>query len=226
MIWWVYRQLCKVSEFTDIVVATNDENVMEVCNSYKMKAMLTSNDCATPSDRVYEVSTKIDGDIFLFVGGDEPLISPEAISKVIQTALSEPDFYVANAMTSIKNTAEVTDIGNIKMVANANGDGLYTTRSPIPYPFGSLDFEYKKFVGICAFTPEALEFFAKTPQSKLEETERCSLIRFIEHHKKVKFVDVECETLSVDTPKDYAKVKKIIREFIDAGEIDAGEVEV
>lgn len=210
LVWWVYQQLSKVKEFDKVIVATDDENVMTACSEYGMNAMMTSSECKTPSDRVYEVSTKEEGDIFVFVGGDEPLVSPEAISKVIKVATSEPDFYVANAMTTITNPADIMDSSKIKMVANANGDGIYTTRSPIPYPQGSLNFEYKKFVGICAFTREALQFFADTPMSQLQKIEECSLIRFIEHHKKVKFVDVDCETLSVDTPKDLEKVREII----------------
>lgn len=211
MIWWVYQQLKQVDEFTEIYVATDDERIESVCRKSNIPVLVTSRDCKNPTERTQEVSTIIKGDIFVFVGGDEPLIDSESISKVVHFAYNTADFFVVNAMTTIKNPAEVIDFANIKMVANENGDGLYTSRSPLPYPKGALDFEYKKFVGICAFTKEALDFFVNTPQSKLEIIEECDLIRFIEHKKNVKFVEVNCETLSVDTAKDLNSVRIIIQ---------------
>jgi 3-deoxy-manno-octulosonate cytidylyltransferase (CMP-KDO synthetase) len=200
----------KVSAFEHIVVATDDERIVDACESYSIPVMLTNADCNTPTARVWEVSQRISGDVFVFVGSDEPLITANEIQKVINVAVGLGDsFYVANAMTTIKSAPEVIDFTNIKMVANANGNGLYCSRSPLPYPKGSLDFTYKKFVGICAMSKSALDFYAATPKSELEIIEECDLIRFIEHHKRVKFVDLDCDTLSVDTPKDLERVRNL-----------------
>lgn len=211
MVWWAYQQMKKVDDFYEVYIATDDECIEEVCKTYDMPVVMTSVSHRSPTERTHEISTKIHGDIYVFVGCDEPLIESEAIRKVICCACSTPDFYVANAMTTVKNAAEVIDFANIKMIANENGDGLYASRSPLPYPRGSLDYTYKKFVGICAFTKESLDFFVNTPQSLLEKTEECDLIRYIEHKKNVKFVDVDCRTLSVDTPKDLDFVREIIK---------------
>lgn len=211
MIWWVYQQVSQVKEFSQIYVATDDERIQEACDNYHIPVLMTSAANRNPTERTHEVSTMVDGDIYVFVGGDEPLIECDAISRVIQYACNTEDLFVVNAMTTIKRPSEVLDCANIKMIANSDGDGLYTSRSPLPYPKGSLDFEYKKFVGICAFTKEALDFFVNTPQSKLEKIEECDLIRFIEHKKSCKFVDVDCRTVSVDTPKDLEYVRAIIQ---------------
>ena len=211
MVWWVYQQMNMVDDFAEVYVATDDERIEMACKSFHIPVLMTSKTHKNPTERTHEVSTIINGDIYVFVGGDEPLLDSASIKKVVQYAVQLNDLYVVNAMTTIKNPPEVIDFANIKMIANDNGDGLYTSRSPLPYPKGNLDFDYKKFVGICAFSKEALDFFVTTPQSKLEKTEECDLIRFIEHKKNIKFIDVDCRTLSVDTPKDLEAVQSIMQ---------------
>lgn len=210
MIWWVYQQVSKVRNFDEVYVATDNQEIYDVCTGYGFKVLMTSEKHTNPTERTHEVSDLIPADIYVFIGGDEPLIEAQAIEKVVETAKNTPEFFVANAMTTIKTGPEVIDFTNIKMIANEAGDGLYTSRSPLPYPKGSLEFDYKKFVGICAFTKKALDFFVTTPQSMLEKVEECDLIRYIEHHKNVKFVDVDCRTVSVDTPKDLEMVKDLM----------------
>lgn len=211
MIWWVYQQVIKVGSVDEVIVATDDERILKTCEENGMNVMMTSPEHNTPTDRLYEVSTKTDGDVYMFVGGDEPLIEPEAIDAVVpKTQVDE--MYVANAMTTIKTAPEVIDFTNIKVVVNEDNIGLYTSRSPLPYPKGGLDFEYKKFVGIGAFTRKALEFYHNTPKGKMERIEECDLMRFIEHQIPIKFIDVTCRNISVDTPKDLEKVRDLMAE--------------
>ena len=210
MIWWVYNKAIEVKEIDEVVVATDDKRIFDVCKKYELNVIMTSDKHNTPTDRLYEVSTKVEGDIFVFIGGDEPLIEPEAIRALVP--INDVDeMYVANAMTTIKTAPEVIDFTNIKVVVNDEGYGLYTSRSPIPYPKGGLNYDYKKFVGIGAFSKKALEFFHNTPKSKLEKIEECDLIRFIENGIKIKFINVECRNISVDTKKDLEKVIELMK---------------
>lgn len=212
MLWWVYRQAGKARGIDELVVATDDQRIVSVCEKYGMNVLLTSPDHPTPTDRLYEVSQKKDGDLFLFIGGDEPLIDPKVIEAVIPKEDPQEPLYAANAMTTIKTSPEVIDFTNIKVVVNEEGYGLYTSRSPVPYPKGGLDFDYKKFVGVGAFSRKALEFYANTPKGTIERIEECDLLRFIEHGVRVKFFDVDCRTLSVDTPKDLERVRGLMQE--------------
>ncbi len=209
MIWWVYNKALQVKGLDNLIVATDDERIFEVCQKYNLNVIMTSDKHNTPTDRIYEVSTKIEGDVFMFIGGDEPLIDPKSIEAIVPKE-NVNDMYVANAMTTIKTAPEVIDFTNIKVVVNNDGYGLYTSRSPIPYPKGGLDFEYKKFVGIGAFSRKALELYHNTPKSELEKIEECDLIRFLEKGIKIKFIDVECRNVSVDTKKDLEKVIELI----------------
>lgn len=201
MIWWVYQRVLKVKNIDEIVVATDDERIVDVCRQYGMNVMLTSPNHNTPTSRLYEVSTRIEGDKFVFVGGDEPMINPESIEKVVEVSRKEDSFAV-NAMTRIKTAPEVIDFTNIKVVVNTDNMLLYTSRSPLPFPKGGLDFEYMKFVGIGVFSRDALSFYNNTPKTQLEIIEECDLLRFTERLKPVKMVYVESNNISIDTPKD------------------------
>lgn len=218
MIWWVCQQLKKVNNVDDTVVATDDERIVDVCHQYGMNVMLTSKDHNTPTSRLYEVSTRMEGDKFVFVGGDEPMINPQSIEQVVAVAREE-DLFAVNAMTKIKTSPEVIDFTNIKVVVNTDNMLLYTSRSPLPFPKGGLDFEYMKFVGIGVFSREALAFYNETPKSDIERIEECDLLRFIERGKPVKMVYVESNNVSIDTPKDLELARVIMQERINKGKI-------
>jgi 3-deoxy-manno-octulosonate cytidylyltransferase (CMP-KDO synthetase) len=218
MIWWVCQQLKKVRNVDETVVATDDERIVDVCMQYGVKVVLTSKNHNTPTSRLYEVSTRMDGDKFVFVGGDEPMINPESIEKVVDVARKEDSFAV-NAMTRIKTAPEVIDFTNIKVVVNTDNILLYTSRSPIPFPKGGLDFEYMKFVGIGVFSREALDFYNDTPKTDIERIEECDLLRFVERGKPVKMVYVESNNVSIDTPKDLELARVIMQERINSGKI-------
>lgn len=210
MIWWVYNQAKKVEDFDSVYVATDDERIESVCAQYGINVIMTSDTHDTPTSRMYEVSKKLDADRYVFIGGDEPLIDPEAIGAVVKESITNCAA-VTHAMTKIKTAPEVIDFTNIKVVVSTDGYLLYTTRSPLPYPKGGLDFDYMKFVGIGSFTAEALEFYQQTPKSKLERIEECDLIRFIDKRVPVKMVEVTCRNISVDTPKDLEEVISLIK---------------
>lgn len=210
MIWWVYSRASKVSSLDKVIVATDDERIADVCKQYEMNFLMTSHEHDTPTSRVYEVSQRIDGDLFVFIGGDEPLIEAESIETVISQAKRSGDA-VTHAMTIIKTAPEVIDYTNIKIVVNTDSYLLYASRSSLPFPKGGVDFEYRKFVGIGAFTREALQFYNDTPKSKLERIEECDLLRFLDKFIKVKMVEVNCRNISVDTPKDLDAVILLVK---------------
>lgn len=211
MVWYVYQQAKKVNGLSDVVVATDDERIVDVCKKYDMNVIMTSDKHKTPNDRVWEVSTKIDADIYVCINGDEPLIEPKVIERAFPDDEDELEYYYSNVITTIENPVEVVDPTNIKAVVNAKGDAMWASRSPIPFPKGSMQFSYKKIVGVAAFSKKALQFYVDTPRSQLEFAEELDLYRFLENGKIVKLKEIECHTLSVDTPKDLEKVRELIQ---------------
>ena len=210
MIWWTYQQVKKAKKITDVVVATDDERIKEACEKYDMNVVMTKNTHKMMLERVQEVSEKIDADIYISIAGDEPLIEPENIDK-IASVFGEGNFEVANLKTKITNPVDVVNWTTMKVITDENDFALFASRSPIPYPKSAVDIIYYKHMGTYALTKKALDFFINTKRGPVEQIEDFDLLRFIEHGMKVKTIEVESATISVDTPKDLDRVEKILQ---------------
>lgn len=210
MIWWVYNQVKKIKELDDVVVATDDRRIVDICEKLSLNYIMTSTNHSTSTERLYEVAKKMKADLYVCINGDEPLINPETIKAIIPMYKPDRDFYVANLMTQIKDPVEVVDFTNIKVVTDFEGNALYMSRSPIPYPKASMDYKYYKHIGVLIYDINALKFFSETTKGHNEIIEDINELRFIENGKKLKMIEVDTTTLSVDTFKDLEKVKSQI----------------
>ena len=220
MIWWVHHQLCQVKGLSEIYVATDDERIGKVCSDYGIKYVMTSDSHPTHLDRLAEFAENIESDFYININGDEPLMTPEYVERLLPTSdLNPADFYFANAMTKIKKTVEVADISRIKVVTDNLGYAMYMARTPIPYPKASSDFDYMKFVGIQCFSRSALLFCKDNKRGKIESIEDIDEYRFLENGKKIKFVEIPAETLSVDTQADVKIVTEVLERRIKNKEI-------
>ncbi|WP_018212322.1 3-deoxy-manno-octulosonate cytidylyltransferase [Desulfitobacterium hafniense] len=212
MIWWVYQQAKKIERMKEVYVATDDARIKTVCELFEIPVVMTAVDNPTHLNRIYEFSQKVEADLYTIICGDEPLIKGEIIEKVIPNQLST-DKYIARAlMREFTDPAEVVDPGNIKIAANSNGDCMYLSRSPIPFPYKTVLFKYRKIVGIECYNKAALEFFVSCPVGYLEKIEDIAILRFMENKIGMHFTLVNTNALSVDTEKDLEKVRMIIAE--------------
>ena len=212
MIWWVWREAKKCPALSGVVVATDDERIADACKAYGMDYCMTSPDHDTPTGRIWEVSTKLEADLYLQVMGDEPLINAAAFDLILPKTLPADPYYVAVLTNVMEHTADVVDFSNQKVVTNAAREILMISRSPIPYPKGTLDFEYEKVTGIQLYSRRALAFYHDTPKSLLEKAEENDMMRFVENGHKVHAITSPYKTVSVDTPKDLALVSRILQE--------------
>lgn len=210
MIWWVYQQVKKVSDLSAVYVATDDDRIAKVCDDNKMDYVMTRNDHVNHVTRLAEVAEKITADYYVCVNGDEPLIKPENIKDVIPKEYISNEVYAGYLMRNLKDPAETIDPSNIKLTVLNNGNCIYMSRTPIPYPKGTLDIIYKKLIGIECFNRCALEYYVNAPMGKFEKIEDIDHLRFIEGGKTVRVFLTDSESLSVDTPADLEKVRKII----------------
>lgn len=210
MVKYVYDTVKSMKELNEVYVATDDKRIYDMCLKNNIKVIMTPDNIDTPTERIYYVSEKMNFDYYLMINGDEPLIEKETINSVIPKKTTD-SIYVANIMTTIKNAAEVIDYTNLKIITNERNEAIYISRSPIPYPKGSLEFTYKKHVGVYAYNKKALDFYHKTKRGINEKIEDIDLLRFIENNIVVNMINFDCETLSVDTPKDLEKVVEIVK---------------
>lgn len=219
MLWWVYRQAKKATKLDDIVVATDDSRIADVCEANNIHFMMTLPNHTTVTSRIHEVATKIKSDLYLVINGDEPLISEKIIEAVIPETIEKTGCYVGNLMTKIKSPPEVVDFTNIKVVTDNYSNAIYMSRSPIPYPKASVEYAYYKHLGVMIYNYAALQFYVQHERSKIERIEDVDYLRFIENGVKVRMTDVHAESLSVDNYKDLEYVRHIISNKISSGEI-------
>ena len=211
MIWWVYQEAKKCPRLADVVVACDDERIAAACREYGMNYLMTSPDHDTPTGRIWEVSTRLDADLYLQVMGDEPLINAAAFDLILPHTLPDDPYYVSVLTNVMGHPADVVDFSNQKVVTNARREILMISRSPIPYPKGTLDFEYEKVTGIQLYSKQALAFYHETPKSLLEKAEENDMMRFIENGHTVHAIVSPYKTVSVDTAKDLALVCEILQ---------------
>lgn len=211
MIWWVYQEAKKCPKLAEVVVACDDERIAAACREYGMNYLTTSPDHDTPTGRIWEVSTKLDADLYLQVMGDEPLINAAAFDLILPDTLPDDPYYVSVLTNVMGHPADVVDFSNQKVVTNARREILMISRSPIPYPKGTLDFEYEKVTGIQLYSKQALAFYHETPKSLLEKAEENDMMRFIENGHTVHAIVSPYKTVSVDTAKDLALVCEILQ---------------
>ena len=209
MLWWVYQQAKKVQELDNIYIATDDSRIADLCEHYDMNYVMTG-EHSTHIARVHELSTKIDADYYVNVNGDEPLIEPETIRAIIPPeSSSEPKVF--GLMKILKDPVELIDPTNIKVATNRDGVALYISRAPIPYPYKTILFEYKKAIGVECWNKAALELFVNSEPGQMETIEDLVALRFFENDCPMHYTLVESNSLSVDTPKDLEKVRVIMQ---------------
>jgi len=213
MLWWVYQQALKVKELDDVYVATDDERIYKMCEENDMKVIMTGTH-STHIARIHEVSTKMSADYYVNINGDEPLIEPETIRVIIPKEESDNP-KVFGLMKILKDPVELIDPTNIKVVTNEAGMALYISRAPIPYPYKTILFEYKKAIGVECWNKAALELFVNSKPGVMETIEDLVALRFFENGCPMHYTLVESNSLSVDTPKDLEKVRILMKEILD-----------
>lgn len=211
MIWWVYQQVLKVKEFDSIYIATDDERIREVCQQYDMNVIMTSDTHQTGSDRVGEVATKVEGDLFINIQGDEPVIQPEMIRQVI-SIFEDETVYFGTLKKEITDEEEIKSTSTVKVVTNARGDAMYFSRSVIPSNCkGDSQARVFRHVGIYAYKKDFLLKFVNMPQTELELGEAVEPLRALENGYRMRVRETEFDSIGVDEPRHIAMVEEVLR---------------
>ena len=213
MIWWVYQRVRTVPALDEVLVATDDERIQNVCEQYHIPAMMTSAAQPNGAMRLQEVSDMVHADFYVQLNGDEPLMNTDAIVAAIPEFIPQDVEFGTNIITQIDDPAQVMDASNIKMVFDDQMNALYMSRTPIPYPFKSIDFQYYKHIGIIGYNKKMLDFYKNSQPGRFELIEGIDNLRFLDYGKQLKLSLVpDCHSLSVDTQKDLDMVIKMMKE--------------
>lgn len=213
MIWWVYQRVSSIKELDETFVATDNELISKFCKENNIPVVMTLSTHLTAAHRLQEVSEKVFADFYLQLNGDEPLINVEAVVAAIPQKIPDEVEFGTNVITEISDPAQVLDPSNIKIVFDSNMRAMYMSRTPIPYPFKSIDYQYYKHVGIIGYNKKMLDFYKCSVPGRFESIEGIDTLRFLDYGKELKLSLVhDCHSLSVDTEKDLEIVTKMMKE--------------
>ena len=216
LIWWVWSNAQKCQLKDDVLVATDDERIKKTVEGFGGKAILTSKDHPTGTDRIAEVAQRIDGEFFINLQGDEPLIKPGWIDLMIKS-LIKGDAPIVTLATRENEAEEWFSPNTVKVVLDDKGYALYFSRAPIPFlhPSHRRDPSYLRHIGIYGFERGTLLEFVSLKQGRLESREGLEQLRALERRIPIKVIVVEGKTHPVDTPEDIKKVEQLLKRAYD-----------
>lgn len=217
MIQRVYEQSKKADKLSDVVVATDDQRIFDAVTAFGGKAVMTSSNHKSGTDRCREVVEKIgDGfDAVINIQGDEPYINPLQINQIAEL-ISDENTQIASLCKPIHDIDELLSHNAVKVVIDKNGKALYFSRYTIPFQRNEADTSkwmelrtYYKHIGIYAYKSLILKEISALPQSGLEMAESLEQLRWLENGYSVKMGVTEFESYSVDVPDDIKKIESV-----------------
>jgi 3-deoxy-manno-octulosonate cytidylyltransferase (CMP-KDO synthetase) len=214
MIQRVYER-AKLSKLaTRVIVATDDDRVVKAVEAFGGETRMTRTEHRTGTERVAEVAAHIDGQVFVNVQGDEPLLEPEVVDAAISALLEDAATSVASVATPIRVKADILDPNIVKTVLDFDENALYFSRAPIPWlrdAAAKMEVRHLKHLGLYVFQRDALLEYPTLPQGTLEKIEQLEQLRWLENGWKIRIAEVEHDSVSVDVPEDVPKVEKLLQ---------------
>jgi 3-deoxy-manno-octulosonate cytidylyltransferase (CMP-KDO synthetase) len=214
MIEHVYRRAAEAPAVDAVVVATDDQRIVDAVEAFGGFARMTSSAHRTGTDRVAEVAADLTCAIVVNVQGDEPLIEPAMIGAVVEPLRLDPSIPMATVRRLLTDPDDYTSPHVVKVVTDARGDALYFSRAPIPAapadgPAEAVRAAAYVHVGLYAFQREFLLRFAALPQTPLERSESLEQLRALEHGYRIRTVVTEHHSIGVDTPDDLERARRL-----------------
>lgn len=210
MVQWVYEKALQVPSADTVIVATDDQRIVDAVKVFGGNVLLTSPHHPSGTDRLVEVMGQVDADIYINLQGDEPLVRPEDVEQLAQGMLADTTVDVGTLYHAIEDE-EAQNPNAVKVVLGQEGNALYFSRSPIPYPREAEKHPgFKKHVGVYAYRKRILEQYAHLPASALEQTEQLEQLRLLAAGLRIRAFEVAPTGPGVDTPECLEKVRAII----------------
>jgi len=211
MMWHVYQRCIESNVLDEIYIATENKRIKNVAEDLGLKVVMTNKSHKTGTDRAAEVATKIDSDIYVNIQGDEPLLDPNAIIKVVNGLVRCDDSMVmaTNACANIGEASDILDTNVVKVILSASDNALAYSRLAIPFSKSGKE-NYIKQLGLYAFRKSGLQIYSEQEPGYLESAEGIEMYRLVEHGYHVKMIKTGDKSISVDTPDDLERVRKIM----------------
>jgi 3-deoxy-manno-octulosonate cytidylyltransferase (CMP-KDO synthetase) len=204
----VYEAVVSSGLPDQVIVATDSEEILNVCQKNGWAARLTSSTHRSGTERVHEISEALAADVYLNIQGDEPLTRKEHIAGLIAVMKSP-----AAQVGTLKTPAAAADVANpnaVKVVTDITGQALYFSRATIPFDRDGACPGYFKHLGFYGYRKPALDRFVTLPESSLERSERLEQLRFLQNGIAIHVAETPHDTIGVDTEEDLLRVAKLL----------------
>ncbi|MGB7464367.1 MAG: 3-deoxy-manno-octulosonate cytidylyltransferase [Candidatus Acidiferrum sp.] len=214
MVQRVYEQAKLAQTVHRVLVATDDQRIVDAVLAFGGEARMTRSDHRTGTERIAEVAAHEAGDVFVNIQGDEPLIDPVAVDTAVAALLEDPPAQIATVATPIRHVPDIMDPNVVKTVLDFDSNALYFSRAPIPWVRDTpqkVHVKYWKHLGLYVFQRDALLEYPTLPQGELEKIEQLEQLRWLENGWKIRVAEVEHDAVSVDAPEDVTRVEKLLQ---------------
>jgi 3-deoxy-manno-octulosonate cytidylyltransferase (CMP-KDO synthetase) len=214
MIQRVYERAKLAKTASKVIVATDDQRIVDAVAAFGGEARMTRTDHRTGTERVAEIAAHTEGEVFVNVQGDEPLLDPASVDIAVTALLEDPPASIATVAVPIRTPGDIMDPNVVKTVLDFDGNALYFSRAPIPWvrdTGGHVQARHLKHLGLYVFQRDALLEYPTLPQGELERIEQLEQLRWMENGWKIRVAEVEHDAVSVDVPADVTRVEKLLK---------------
>lgn len=220
LIRWVYENIASMSLFDDIIIATDDQRIVEEVKSFKAKVYLTSTDYLTGTDRCAEVLQKEmekgnSFDVVVNIQGDEPTVRITQLTALLNLFQND-QVEIATLCTEIRDMEQVFDPSVVKVVKNKSLKALYFSRHGIPFHRDqeniNNNLQYFKHIGIYAFRPSTLLEITQLPAAMLERSESLEQLRWLENDYDIYVEETLEQSIGIDTEEDVKKFREYLEQ--------------
>jgi len=219
MVQWVHERAKRAKLVDRVIIATDDERILNAVSAFGGEALMTSADHPTGTDRIAEVAQNLTCDLIVNIQGDEPLIHPDMIDEAITPLLKDASIPMGTVCNTLRDRDEAFDPNVVKVVFDGQGFALYFSRAPIPwdreawkipdaFTHGSVATTLHKHIGLYVYRREFLLRFASMRPTHLETIEKLEQLRALENGHKIMVVVSSHESFGVDIPEDLSKILK------------------
>jgi len=210
MIEHVYRRAAAAMYVTSVIVATDDERILEAVRGFGGVACMTAAYHASGTDRIAEVASELSCEIVVNVQGDEPLIEPSMIDEAIEPLRADPLVVMSTLRRRMDDRADIDNPNVTKVVVDREGYALYFSRAAIPYAReGAPAAAAWRHVGLYVYRREILLQLAGLAPTELERSESLEQLRALQHGIRILAVETEHDSIGVDTPEDLERVRRL-----------------
>ncbi len=213
IIQWVYERSCEAKLPHRVIVATDDERILNAVRAFGGEGIMTRPGHKSGSDRIAEIVGKNpEIDIAVNVQGDEPLIRPESIDKAIECLMDDESADISTLIRKISSKEEIHNPNIVKAVISSDGKALYFSRAAIPYQRSDYTPEYYGHIGLYVYRREALLKITQLMQSELEKAECLEQLRALQNGFSIKTAMVDYNPIGIDTPEDVSEFEKLMKD--------------